>query len=112
MEKITKEEKKVAWKVLDALQNVIPSNQSLSTKKVFERFDLIQELKDKSMSEKQKKSYPQNRYYLTHKVKKKLNARICNNSRTVFVPYSVSTTNIWIVQLRDKYNYQIQLEII
>lgn len=33
MEKITKEEKKVAWKVLDALQNVIPSNQSLSTKK-------------------------------------------------------------------------------
>ena len=46
MEKITKEEKKVAWKVLDALQNVIPSNQSLSIKKVFERFDLIQELKD------------------------------------------------------------------
>lgn len=46
MEKITKEEKKVAWKVLDTLQNVIPSNQSLSIKKVFERFDLIQELKD------------------------------------------------------------------
>ena len=46
MEKITKEEKKVAWKVLDALQNVIPSNQSLPIKKVFERFDLIQELKD------------------------------------------------------------------
>lgn len=46
MEKITKEEKKVAWKVLDALQNVIPSNQSLSTKQVLERFDLIQQLKD------------------------------------------------------------------
>lgn len=44
--KITKEEKKVACKVLDALQNVIPSGQSLSSKKVFERFDLIQELKD------------------------------------------------------------------
>ena len=44
--KITKEEKKVAWKVLDALQNVIPSNQSLSTKQVLERFDLIQQLKD------------------------------------------------------------------
>ena len=28
------------------MQNVIPSNQSLSTKQVLERFDLIQQLKD------------------------------------------------------------------
>lgn len=46
MKEITHEEKQTAWKVLDALQNEIPTNQILSTKKVFERFDLIQELKD------------------------------------------------------------------
>ena len=39
MEKITKEEKKVAWKVLDALQNVIPSNHHYQQKKYLK--DLI-----------------------------------------------------------------------
>lgn len=36
-----------AWKVLDALQNEIQTNQSLILKDVLNRFEIIQELKDK-----------------------------------------------------------------
>lgn len=46
LEKLTQTEKQIAWKVLDALQNEIKSNKTLSIKDVFRRFDFIQELKD------------------------------------------------------------------
>ncbi|WP_322970299.1 hypothetical protein [Faecalibacter sp. LW9] len=43
----TPEEKKASWKILDAFQNEIPTNQTLVLKDVLKRFDLIQELKDR-----------------------------------------------------------------
>lgn len=56
------------------------------------------------------KKYPQNRYYLIYKVKSKMKCRICNRSKTIFVPYH-ATENIQLQQLRDKYQYSIQTEI-
>lgn len=43
---LSRAEKSTAWKVLDIMQNEIPLNQTLNLKKVLERFELIQELKD------------------------------------------------------------------
>ncbi len=47
IENFTTSEKKAAWNILDAFQNEMPTNMSLSLKKILERFDLIQELKDR-----------------------------------------------------------------
>jgi len=43
---LSRADKSTAWKVLDMMQNEIPLNQSLDLKKVLDRFELIQELKD------------------------------------------------------------------
>jgi len=47
LKNFSKQEKQIAWKVLDYLQNEIPTNQTLVLQDVLRRFDLIQELKDK-----------------------------------------------------------------
>lgn len=43
---LSQSDMRTAWKVLDVLQDEIPMNKTLDLKKVLDRFEIIQELKD------------------------------------------------------------------
>ena len=54
---------------------------------------------------------PSRRYYLHQRIKKEY--RYCAVSKTIYAPYTITKIdNKYIQELKDKYHYTIQLEIL